>query len=115
MKARVRNDSQEAATTTVTAAISGTGIVLREDVTLRARETRTLVFTPDRHRQLRLQRPALWWPAGMGPQNLYGLHLTATVAGSRSDSVRHAFGIRDVKAPLDSAGARRYTVNGRPC
>ncbi|MCX4960301.1 glycoside hydrolase family 2 protein [Streptomyces virginiae] len=114
VKARVRNDSQEAATTTVTAAISGTGIVLREDVTLRARETRTLVFTPDRHRQLRLQRPALWWPAGMGPQNLYGLHLTATVAGSRSDSVRHAFGIRDVKAPLDSAGARRYTVNGRP-
>ncbi|MEY2226244.1 sugar-binding domain-containing protein [Streptomyces sp. BF23-19] len=114
VKARVRNDSQEAATATVTAAVGGTGIVLSEDVTLRARETRTLVFTPDRHRQLRLQRPALWWPAGMGPQNLYGLHLTATVAGSRSDSVRHAFGIRDVKAPLDSAGARRYTINGRP-
>ncbi len=114
VKARVRNDSQAAATATVTAAISGTGIVLREDVTLRARETRTLVFAPDRHRQLRLQRPALWWPAGMGPQNLYGLHLTATVSGSRSDSVRHPFGIRDVKAPLDSAGARRYTINGRP-
>ncbi|MFF2789012.1 sugar-binding domain-containing protein [Streptomyces sp. NPDC058049] len=114
VKARVRNDSPEPATATVTAAIGGTGIVLREDVTLRARETRTLVFAPDRHRRLRLQRPALWWPAGMGPQNLYGLHLTATVTGSRSDSVRHTFGIRDVKAPLDSAGARRYTINGRP-
>ncbi|WP_327733123.1 exo-beta-D-glucosaminidase [Streptomyces nojiriensis] len=116
VKARVRNDSREAVTATVTAAIAGTGtgIVLREDITLRAGETRMLVFAPDRHRQLRLQRPALWWPAGMGPQNLYGLHLTATVAGSRSDSVRRSFGIRDVRAPLNSAGARQYTINGRP-
>ncbi|WP_229876430.1 glycoside hydrolase family 2 protein [Streptomyces nojiriensis] len=119
VKARVRNDSREAVTATVTAAvggagIGGSGIVLREDVTLRAGETRALVFAPDRHRQLRLQRPALWWPAGMGPQNLYGLHLTAAVAGSRSDSVRHSFGIRDVRAPLNSAGARQYTINGRP-
>ncbi|WP_328792480.1 MULTISPECIES: glycoside hydrolase family 2 protein [unclassified Streptomyces] len=114
VKARVRNDSRKTATATVTAAIGGTGIVLREDVTLRAGEARALVFAPDRHRELRLQRPALWWPAGMGPQNLYGLHLTATVAGSRSDSVRRSFGIRDVKAPLNSAGARQYTINGRP-
>ncbi|WP_327387739.1 glycoside hydrolase family 2 protein [Streptomyces sp. NBC_01207] len=114
VKAHVRNDSRKTATATVTAAIGGTGIVLREDVTLRAGEARALVFAPDRHRELRLQRPALWWPAGMGPQNLYGLHLTATVAGSRSDSVRRSFGIRDVKAPLNSAGARQYTINGRP-
>ncbi|MFB6820181.1 sugar-binding domain-containing protein [Streptomyces virginiae] len=114
VKARVRNDSSNATTATVTAAIGRTGIVLREDVTLRARETRTLVFAPDRHPRLRLARPALWWPAGMGPQNLYELRLTATVAGRRSDSVRHSFGIRDVRAPLDSAGARRYTINGRP-
>ncbi|MEV7562323.1 sugar-binding domain-containing protein [Streptomyces sp. NPDC089795] len=114
VKARIRNDSPETTTATVTAAISGTKIVLREDVTLRARETRTLVFAPDRHPQLRLKRPALWWPAGMGPQHLYGLQVTATVTGHRSDSVGHPFGIRDVKAPLNSAGARRYTINGRP-
>ncbi|MCX5276763.1 glycoside hydrolase family 2 protein [Streptomyces virginiae] len=114
VKARVSNDSPETTTATVTAAIGGTGIVLREDVTLRARETRTLVFAPDRHPRLRLERPALWWPAGMGPQHLYELRLTATVTGHRSDDVRHSFGIRDVRAPLDSAGARRYTINGRP-
>ncbi|WP_327266552.1 exo-beta-D-glucosaminidase [Streptomyces sp. NBC_01232] len=114
VKAQVRNDSQESATTIVTATVSGTGIVLREDVVLRAGEVRTLIFSPDRHPQLRLAQPALWWPAGMGAQNLYGLDLTATVAGSRSDSVRHTFGIREVKAPLNSAGARQYSVNGRP-
>ncbi|MGW6982358.1 glycoside hydrolase family 2 protein [Streptomyces sp. NPDC054932] len=114
VKAQVRNDSQETATATVTAAISGTGIVLRQYVTLGARETRTLTFAPDRHPQLRLERAALWWPADMGPQNLYGLELTAAVAGSRSDSVRHSFGIREVKAPLNSAGARQYVINGRP-
>lgn len=115
LKARVRNDSQEAATATVTAAVSGVGgsrIVLSQDVTLRARETRTLVFTPDRHPRLRLKRPALWWPAGMGPQNLYGLDLTATVAGGRSDSVRHRFGIREVKAPSTprAPGSTRSTA-----
>ncbi|WTA95143.1 exo-beta-D-glucosaminidase [Streptomyces avidinii] len=114
VKVQVRNDSRRTVTTTVTAAVGGAGSVLRQEVTLRARETRSLTFSPDRHRQLRLARPALWWPAGMGPQNLYGLELTASVAGSRSDAVRHRFGIRDVQAPLNSAGARQYTINGRP-
>ncbi len=114
VKAQVRNDSREPVTATVTAAIGGAGAVLRQEVTLRAHETRSLTFAPDRHRQLRLARPALWWPAGMGPQNLYGLDVTARVAGSRSDAVHHRFGIRDVRAPLNPSGARQYTINGRP-
>ncbi|MFI7353982.1 glycosyl hydrolase 2 galactose-binding domain-containing protein [Streptomyces avidinii] len=114
VKAQVRNDSHRTVTATVTASIGGAGAVLRQEVTLRARETRSLTFSPERHRQLRLARPVLWWPAGMGAQNLYGLELTARVAGSGSDAVRHRFGIRDVQAPLNSAGARQYTINGRP-
>lgn len=123
VKARVRNDSDKPTTVTVTAAIhandtgtgTGTGlIVLSEDVVLRAHEARTLAFTPEHHPQLRLHRPGVWWPAGMGPQNLYGLSVSATVAGKTSDSVRHTFGIRDVTAPLNASGARQYVINGRP-
>jgi exo-1,4-beta-D-glucosaminidase len=56
----------------------------------------------------------VWWPAGMGEQPLYDLELTATVGGTASDTAHESFGIRDVKAPLNGDGARRYSVNGRP-
>ncbi|MCX5384575.1 exo-beta-D-glucosaminidase [Streptomyces sp. NBC_00083] len=128
VKAQVRNDSRSTTTTTVTAVVAtappapvlsppprgGGAIVMRRRVTLRPGETGSLVFGPDDHPQLRLRRPAVWWPAGMGPQNLYGLSLTATVAGRTADATRHTFGIRDVKAPLNSEGARQYAINGRP-
>ncbi|MFJ9344684.1 glycosyl hydrolase 2 galactose-binding domain-containing protein [Streptomyces sp. NPDC101733] len=121
VKARVRNDSGRTAAITVTAAIDGGGgggasgrIVVSRDLVLRAHASGTVVFAPDGHPRLRLHRPRVWWPAGLGPQDLYGLALTATVAGAPSDSVRHDFGIRDVQAPLNSAGARQYVINGRP-
>ncbi|MET9364481.1 exo-beta-D-glucosaminidase [Streptomyces sp. NPDC006632] len=149
VKAQVRNDSEVAATTTVTAVVSPTGpartaaadstplaspapsstssappvdvttrgggrIVMRQRVTLRPGEARTLVFDPGRYPHLRLHRPKVWWPADMGAQNLYRLDLTATAAGRLSDAVGHPFGIRDIKAPLNAAGARQYAVNGRP-
>ncbi|MEU8461214.1 exo-beta-D-glucosaminidase [Streptomyces sp. NPDC029003] len=125
VKARVRNDSDEPTAVTVTATVTapvtapvhpnGDGrIVLSENLALRAHETRTLSFTPQHHPRLRLHRPRVWWPAGMGPQDLYGLHVSATVAGQPSDSARHTFGIRDVAAPLNASGARQYVINGRP-
>ncbi|MFD9636645.1 exo-beta-D-glucosaminidase, partial [Streptomyces violascens] len=41
-------------------------------------------------------------------------NLTASLAGSTSDTARESFGIREVKAPLNAYGARQYSVNGRP-
>ncbi|MFD9267700.1 exo-beta-D-glucosaminidase [Streptomyces goshikiensis] len=130
VKARVRNDSERPVTATVTAVVDaaardegaardgdgddGGRIVLRQRVTLRAHESRTLVFAPDRHPRLRLHRPRVWWPAEMGAQPLYGLGVTAAVAGSPSGTVRHDFGIRDVRAPVNASGARQYVINGRP-
>lgn len=49
----------------------------------------------------------------MGGQPLYGLDLTASVGGTASDTAHENFGIREVKAPLNSDGARQYSVNGR--
>ncbi|MCX4572440.1 exo-beta-D-glucosaminidase [Streptomyces sp. NBC_01571] len=112
VKARVRNDSDTAVTTTVSGAIGSTATFSRA-VPLRAHETKSVTFTPADIPGLHLDAPKVWWPAGMGGQPLYGLELTATVAGTVSDTAHEDFGIRDVKAPLDADGARRYSVNGR--
>ncbi|MFI6003348.1 glycosyl hydrolase 2 galactose-binding domain-containing protein [Streptomyces sp. NPDC051366] len=134
VKAQVRNDSAEAVTATLSGTIgatdptgpTSTGIAFRRDVPLRARETKTVAFAPADTPGLHLDAPRVWWPAGMGAQELYALDLTVTVpvpgAGARSgaesgavsDRSRHGFGIRNVQAPLNKDGARQYSVNGRP-
>ncbi|MFK0044166.1 glycosyl hydrolase 2 galactose-binding domain-containing protein [Streptomyces sp. NPDC090741] len=128
VKAKVRNESAEAVTAAVSGSI-GSGIAFRRDVPLRAHETKTVAFTPADTPQLHLDRPRVWWPAGMGAQELYELDLAVTVPGSDagadagagvgagagvSDRARHGFGIRSVQAPLNKDGARQYSVNGRP-
>ncbi|WUC68900.1 exo-beta-D-glucosaminidase [Streptomyces sp. NBC_00667] len=112
VKARVRNDSAR----TVTATVSGTAgpAAVSRRVTLAPHETKSVVFSPADHPALRLRSPRVWWPAAMGRQPLYGLHLTATVNGEPSDAARTSFGVRDVRAPLNADGARQYVVNGRP-
>lgn len=118
VKARVRNDSDTAVTTTVSGTIGVSGTTgstasFSRAVPLGAHQARTVTFTPTDFPRLRLHRPKVWWPAGMGGQPLYGLGLTATVAGAVSDTAHEDFGVRDVKAPLDADGARQYSVNGR--
>ncbi|MFD5074753.1 sugar-binding domain-containing protein [Streptomyces sp. NPDC058371] len=111
VKAKVRNDSGAA----VTAEVRGTigSVAFARTVPLAAHETKAVTFTPADVPGLHLTAPKVWWPAGMGGQPLYGLDLTASVAGTVSDTAHEDFGIRDVKAPLNSDGARQYSVNGR--
>ncbi|GGX70296.1 glycoside hydrolase family 2 protein [Streptomyces anandii] len=111
VKATARNDSAAPVTTTVTGTVGAT--TFRRTLTLAAHETRPVTFSPDDVPGLRLTAPRVWWPAGMGGQPLYGLDLTATVAGTVSDTAHESFGIRDVRAPIDADGARQYRINGR--
>ncbi|MFR9793012.1 glycoside hydrolase family 2 protein [Streptomyces sp. MB22_4] len=112
VRARVRNDSDSAVTAEITGSVGGTR--LRRTVRLAAHETRTVAFSPADAPGLHLTAPKVWWPAGMGGQPLYALDLTARVSGTTSDTAHQDFGIRDVRAPLNSAGARQYRINGRP-
>ncbi|MCL6669890.1 glycoside hydrolase family 2 protein [Streptomyces panaciradicis] len=111
VKARARNDSGAPVTATVSGSIGPT--TFSRPVSLAAHETRTVTFTPSDVPGLHLTSPKVWWPAGMGGQPVYDLHLTASVSGAPSDTAHETFGIRDVKAPLNSDGARQYRVNGR--
>ncbi|KOU85128.1 MULTISPECIES: glycoside hydrolase family 2 protein [unclassified Streptomyces] len=129
VKARLRNDSDATVTTTLSGTVGqGQGqeadAAFARSVTLAPHETTTVAFSPAEHPALRLKSPRVWWPAHMGAQPMYELHLTATVPGTvastgtrtrtPSDTARQTFGIRDVRAPLNADGARQYEINGRP-
>ncbi|MFI8228882.1 glycosyl hydrolase 2 galactose-binding domain-containing protein [Streptomyces sp. NPDC085900] len=111
VKAQARNDSDAPVTATVSGSVGST--TFTRAVALAAHQTKTVTFTPSDVPGLHLRSPKVWWPAGMGGQPLYDLNLTASVSGSPSDTAHETFGIRDVRAPLNSDGARQYRVNGR--
>ncbi|MGW3814507.1 glycoside hydrolase family 2 protein [Streptomyces sp. NPDC005046] len=111
VKARARNETGSAVTATMSGRIGS--VSFSKAVPLAAHETRAVTFSPSDVPGLRLTSPKVWWPAGMGGQPLYGLDLTVSVAGAPSDTAHEDFGIRRVKAPLNSDGARQYSVNGR--
>ncbi|MFB7499666.1 sugar-binding domain-containing protein [Streptomyces sp. NPDC056161] len=111
VEAQVRNDSDAPVTAEVSGGVAGTA--LRRTVPLAAHQTKTVTFTPADVPALHLASPRVWWPAGLGGQPLYDLDLTASVSASASDTAHTAFGIRDVRAPLNADGARQYQVNGR--
>ncbi|MEV4641273.1 hypothetical protein AB0J80_28415 [Actinoplanes sp. NPDC049548] len=106
-KVDVRNQTAAPAQATVRATLAGT--TLSRSVSLAAHETKTVALTP-----VGVADPSVWWPAGMGAQPLYALDVSVDVAGAVSDLAKESFGIRDVKAPLNSGGARAYSINGRP-
>ncbi len=107
-KVDVRNDSAAAVTTTV----AGNG----------GRTYRSVRRFPLRPRR---RRPSPSRSSGSTTRTSGGrpgwagsrsttLDLTATTAGTTSDSAHASFGVRDVKAPLNSSGGRAYSINGRP-
>ena len=84
------------------------------DVSLDARELRTVRFTPAQYSELRLQQPKLWWPRQMGEPALQSLRLEyKTAAGEVSDKQSVFFGIREITSSLDENGHRLFRINGK--
>ena len=88
-------------------------IEFQQPVRLGAKETQVVRFDPDNFPQLKLAHPRLWWPAPVGPQNLYDLNLQAEVDGQVSDSSHTRFGVREVTSKLDQQGHRLFQINGK--
>lgn len=76
-------------------------------------ETRAVSFAPDRFPQLNVSNPRLWWPAQLGPQNLYTLKVEFEVAGKVSDRRTIQFGIREVTSEMNEKSYRVFSINGK--
>ena len=62
-----------------------------KSVKLSAREIRRVSF------DMTVSHPRLWWPNGMGAQDLYRLNAEVSAGGSVSESASATFGIRELK------------------
>jgi exo-1,4-beta-D-glucosaminidase len=72
-----------------------------QNVKLAPGEARSVRFTPEEFAQLRVNDPKLWWPAPIGPQNLYSLDMRFLIGGEVSDEQQTRFGIREITAQLN--------------
>jgi exo-1,4-beta-D-glucosaminidase len=88
-------------------------ISFSKTVRLGAREHSVVRLKAAGFPQLNLSNPRLWWPAQLGPQNLYPLDLEFEVDGRISDSSHTSFGVRQVTSVLDDKGHRLFKINGR--
>lgn len=88
-------------------------INLTQNVELGADESREISFTAEKYPQLHVKNPRLWWPAKLGPQNLYRALLRFTANGEESDQQAVNFGIRQVTSEFTDKGYRLFKINGR--
>src|SRR5262249_32672012 len=61
------------------------GVRASETVELAAGETKTVSLAPERHPELLLSTPRLWWPYALGEPNLYTAKLSFELGGAASD------------------------------
>lgn len=66
--------------------------------------------------EVKINQPKLWWPAGMGEQSLYDVHVELlNAAGQTLDTQKKRIGLRELKAVLPHGGMPlHFEVNGIP-
>lgn len=81
---------------------------------LSAGESKSVSFSPQQFPQLKLNHPAIWWPAEMGAHPLERLTVRFVSNGRVSDTASARVGIREATSELTAKGARLFRVNGKP-
>ena len=111
----VTTEVRNATMAPVRAVIEGTieNIHFAQPVQLPAGETRSVTFTPQQFPQLRLTHPKIWWPYGLGPQNLETLTMQARVGDAISDRRNVRFGIREITSTMQPHNYILFHINGR--
>jgi hypothetical protein len=94
VRVHVHNGSEIAQQGTLNGSIEG--ISFSQPVSIPARTTQAVEFTPAAYPQLVLEEPRPWWPNGYGTPELYTLHLSFETDDAISDKATVPFGIREL-------------------
>jgi len=81
-------------------------------VSVPANGKQVLKLSSDTHKQLRIAKPELWWPAGYGEPHLYDVELTLEGRGETHDHKAFKAGIRQMTAD-ENDGNLHLFINGR--
>ena len=123
VKADITNSASSPQTGEVTATIAspagdGAPATVSQTVTVPARTTRTVSFSPARFPALTIRRPRIWWPYQLGSQPLYALATSVSQRGRTLNTTSEQFGIRTItsslvgRSPEAPHGVRSFAVNG---
>jgi exo-1,4-beta-D-glucosaminidase len=88
-------------------------IEVSRGVELAGKESKLVTLAPEQFPQLHISRPRLWWPAQLGAQNLYDLHMEFESGGEVSDRQDVRFGVREVTSELGPQDQRIFKINGK--
>ena len=88
-------------------------ISVAKQVKLAANQSTRVTFSPEENAALNISNPKLWWPYGLGPQNLQDLRMEFIIGGVASDREDVRFGIREFTGVQDAQKHRVITVNGK--
>lgn len=111
--AEVKNGSDKPVKGLVEVAIEN--IRVMQEVELPPGETREVSFSPEQYPQLQMKGPRVWWPAKLGPQELYQARFSFVMdgVGIVSDAQSVKFGVREVGSELTEQGYRLFKINHR--
>ncbi len=85
-----------------------------KNVSLKAKEHKTVVLTAQDIRQLHFDNPRIWWPHTIGKPEMYNLQLSFVANNKISNTQSVDFGIRDVQTYRTPEGYQGYKINGQP-
>jgi len=111
VSAELHNATKQAVKGTVKGEIEN--IHFSQSVQLGPEETKVVTFTPEQFPQLNLKQPRVWWPAKLGPQNLYDLKMEFETGGGISDAQTARFGVRQITSELNEQKYRVFQINGK--
>ena len=108
-------DLKNAGVQAVEGTLKGTigSIAVSKKVSLAPGESTRVTFAPEDNPPLSIAHPKLWWPYGLGAQELYRLHMEFEAGGAVSDWEDVQFGIREFTSELDAKQHRIFKLNGK--
>jgi len=87
---------------------------LQQPLLLKPFEQKEIQLDTTAFPQLRIKKPKLWWPNGLGDPALYRAKFYLYDQNKQLlDSTSRTFGIRKIETYLSKTGVRHYKINGR--